>query len=301
MIHHVFANRSNVGDWLSARGIQALVAGLGLEEHLCDMPFVADTLRRLRGVGAHDVIVVGGGGLFMDYFEPFWRGFLDVIGERKFVVWGVGVCDMKARPSALERDLLRSIRARATLIAVRDDRTRALMDLPDRQVIPCPSMNTVTTTPAAGRSLLYADAYDNIGEYAHRGVVQTLAEFAATTGRTYVQTDNTIEAGRTADLDTLLERYVAADIVVASRLHGCIIAVALGRKVLAISGDWKVESFMGQAGLHDWVVPADTLDTLEADLERLHQQPEVYDFVNRSRAANTAFAQSVLALHETLQ
>ena len=37
--------------------------------------------------------------------------------------------------------------------------------------------------------------------------------------------------------------------VLTSRLHGCIIALALGKKLLAISGDWKVESFMARAGL----------------------------------------------------
>ena len=41
MIHHVFANRSNIGDWLSARGIQALLGPQRVMEHLCDEPFVA--------------------------------------------------------------------------------------------------------------------------------------------------------------------------------------------------------------------------------------------------------------------
>ena len=47
MIHHVYANQSNVGDWLSARGIQSLLAPLTVTEHLCDEPFVPETLRKL--------------------------------------------------------------------------------------------------------------------------------------------------------------------------------------------------------------------------------------------------------------
>ena len=70
MIHHVFANRSNIGDWLSAIGIQALLAPCKVTEHLCDQPFVAGTLGELSTAGEGDLIVIGGGGLFMDYFEP---------------------------------------------------------------------------------------------------------------------------------------------------------------------------------------------------------------------------------------
>ena len=45
MIHHVYANRSNAGDWLSALGIQRLLAPLPVTEHLCDEPFVEETLQ----------------------------------------------------------------------------------------------------------------------------------------------------------------------------------------------------------------------------------------------------------------
>src|SRR5207244_3560144 len=88
VIHHVFANRTNVGDLLSARGIQALLHPEPVTEHLCDDPFVESTLAALAGAAPDDVVVVGGGGLFMDYFEPFWRGLLDVLGERPLCIWG---------------------------------------------------------------------------------------------------------------------------------------------------------------------------------------------------------------------
>ena len=47
MIHHVFANRSNIGDWLAARRIQHLLRPLTVKEHLCDEPFV-EFVRRHR-------------------------------------------------------------------------------------------------------------------------------------------------------------------------------------------------------------------------------------------------------------
>lgn len=69
-VHHVFANRSNVGDWLSARGIQALLGPGRVAEHLCDGPFVPETLAALSAVTQYDLVVIGGGRL-MDYFAPF--------------------------------------------------------------------------------------------------------------------------------------------------------------------------------------------------------------------------------------
>ena len=44
MIHHVFANRSNIGDWLSAIGIQSLLGDIPVCEHLADAPCVPETL-----------------------------------------------------------------------------------------------------------------------------------------------------------------------------------------------------------------------------------------------------------------
>ena len=42
-VYHVFANRSNAGDWLSARGIQSLLGPVSVTELLCDEPFVPET------------------------------------------------------------------------------------------------------------------------------------------------------------------------------------------------------------------------------------------------------------------
>ena len=78
MIHHVYANQSNVGDWLSAQGIQSLLDPLQVKEHFCDAPFVPDTLKHLAKATERDFILIGGGGLFMDYFAPFWEGFREV-------------------------------------------------------------------------------------------------------------------------------------------------------------------------------------------------------------------------------
>ena len=89
-VYHVFANRSNIGDWLSAIGIQKLLAPIEVVELLCDEPFIDDTIQVLTGATEDDFVVIGGGGLFMDYFEPFWRRFELLATEGlRFAIWGL--------------------------------------------------------------------------------------------------------------------------------------------------------------------------------------------------------------------
>jgi hypothetical protein len=57
MIYHVFANRSNIGDWLSARGIQKLISPYPVTECLCDEPFVEETMQILSNATENDLII----------------------------------------------------------------------------------------------------------------------------------------------------------------------------------------------------------------------------------------------------
>ena len=83
-LHHIFANKSNIGDWLSAKGIQSLLSRK-VTEHFCDRPFVKKTLSELARASAKDFIIIGGGGLLMDYFTPFWQGFRKVAARVPFI------------------------------------------------------------------------------------------------------------------------------------------------------------------------------------------------------------------------
>ena len=104
MIYHVYANQKNIGDWLSARAIQLLIGGGPVVELFCDGPYVKQTLAVLANAGPGDLVVIGGGGLFMDYFVPFWEGFLPIAPRVRFCIgwcrW-MAVCGrrgMRTRP-----------------------------------------------------------------------------------------------------------------------------------------------------------------------------------------------------------
>jgi polysaccharide pyruvyl transferase WcaK-like protein len=121
-------------------------------------------------------------------------------------------------------------------------------------------------------------------------------EYAAATNRPYRRTNNRVEKAREGELARCLELYAQSDLVVSSALHGCIIGVAMGRPVLAVSGDRKIEGFMQAAGLGDWVLDHAQLERLEPMIARLVHQPSAHGFVERTRAANRAVAQHIGAL-----
>jgi len=297
VIHHVFATKSNIGDWLSAQAIQELISPVEVKEYFCDEPFVEQTLAGLSAAPPNEVIVIGGGGLFMDYFAPFWTGFLEVAGHRNFCIWGVGCCDLKQAESRVPEKLLSEIVSRSRLCFVRDDLTRAYLNKRTmHRAVPCPTMTIIEPTNSGGRGLLYADHYSLVGSTGYEEISAISREFARTTVREYRETDNQIAHGSEVALAATLDLYRTSDVIVSSRLHGCIIGLAMGRKVVAVSGDRKVESFMTAAGLSDWVFNVDDLKSLSRGLCELENQETPWEFIRRVRSDNQAIANQVKAM-----
>jgi Polysaccharide pyruvyl transferase len=295
VIHHVFANRSNVGDWLSARAIQKLL-GRPVSEHLCDEPFVPETLAHLSLATPDDLIVIGGGGLFMDYFADFWEGFRAIAERVPFAIWGVGCCDMKRQNSRLPAALLEDIVNRSRLCIVRDELTRAVLSgcaLPPP--VACPTMSLIEPAPP-GSGVLHVDAFDNVGEANYEAMETFGQEFATATGRSFHSINNLIPAGSEKSLAAALARYEHADLILTGRLHGCIIGLAMGRKVLAVSGDHKVESFMQAADLGDWVLDLSEVGSVPRRLRDLASQPSPAGFIARTKAQHQQIAAELRSL-----
>ena len=297
MIHHVYANKSNIGDWLSARGIQSLLAPFSVVEHLCDRPFIDETLLRLSEATPRDLVVIGGGGLFMDYFTPFWEGFLRVAKRVPFCIWGVGFCDLKREPSRACTALLEDVASMSRFTVVRDQLTREYLSrcaLPPP--VPCPSTVAVEPAPQEGWGILHSANYTTAGAEVYEFMCARAREFAAQTGRRYRETNNRIPDESEKALAEVLDRYRKSDLVISSRLHGCIIALALGRKVLAVSGDRKVESFMKAMGLERWVCDLEDVNSVPERLRKLPEQPVPVDCLRAAQRDNLAVATRVRAL-----
>lgn len=293
MIHHLFANRSNAGDWLSAKGIQSLLKRPVIE-HLCDEPFVDATIAELSQAGPADFILIGGGGLFMDYFIPFWEKFKAISSKVPFGIWGAGYCDLKRENSRPPAALLREIIGRSRFCYVRDELTRKHLGIPALPApVPCPSIEILQPTAEKGNGLLHVDNLTTAGEDVYETMDRLCREFAERTGRPYRKTNNRHE-GTEASLKSVLRYYEKSEFVVSSALHGCVIALGVGRKVLAVSGDRKIEAFMDAMGLLEWVCDIEELDEFSSRLERLREQKIPEERIRFARAANHLVAGQIL-------
>jgi hypothetical protein len=302
MIVHVFATKSNIGDWMSAKGIQHLLAPYQATEAFCDEPFVDETVAKLQTLSTTDLIVIGGGGLFMDYFMPFWERFAEIAARVPFCVWGVGYCDNKRAGSRPSARLLHDILSLSKLSIVRDELSRTYLADCDIPIpVQCPAMAVLEPPRAPGFGVLHADHYDVVGNAVYDVTHAAAQDFARRTGRPYRETDNQIPDGDEGALADRIQRYADSDIVVSSRLHGCIIGLAMGRKVLAISGDRKVDSFMAAAGLSEWVIDIADMSSLHDRLERLPDQRWPEGFVAHVRSENRRVGEMVKAIARALE
>lgn len=297
MIYHIYANRSNIGDWLSAKGIQHLLSPLKIQECLCDEPFIKTTIEMLSKAGPKDLIVIGGGGLFMDYFTPFWKAFLPVSKKIPYCIWGVGYCDLKYEASLAPTKLLEEIATNSTLCYVRDHLSKNyLSDFIRTDVVPCPSINIIQQDHSDSLDLLHVDNYTTVGGEAYETMCKISEEFADSKGIKCRQTNNRIDDNREVARDAILERYRQSAIVLSSALHGCIISAAMGKKVLAVSGDRKIEGFMELAGLVDWVVDARDAERIHELLPKLSEQANPKKILDHYRIKNQEIGKLIVQL-----
>ena len=303
MIYHVFANRQNIGDWLAARAIQSQLAPRPVREMLIDEPFVEDSMRQLRQATEGDLVVIGGGGLLLDYFMPFWSEFDEISRRVPFVIWGVGFCDSKEQITRPPYDLMNRIIRRSRLCVLRDELTRsALPDLDLPEPVICPSVLLLDEPTKKHGSIVHSVHYGLTGHERYERMVEIVRSFAKRTGREYLELTNEIEPDDLPALDREIGFYRRSDLVVSTRLHGCIIGLASGCKVLAVSGDRKIDAFMKQASLEQWVIELEHFERVPQRLERLHEQPAVATgFFGRARSAHRAIGRRVAQIADEVQ
>ena len=294
MIYHVFSNRSNIGDWISAKGIQKLLAGLPIQECLCDEPFIPETIELLHKATENDLIVIGGGGLLMDYFTPFWEAFQAIADKVPFCIWGIGYCDLKYENTLPPASLIEDIIKKSKLTVVRDELSRDHLphcNLPEP--VACPSILVIEPETEPKIDLLHVNNYTTVGAAAYEIMTELSKEYCQNQGIAYRETNNRIKKDSELEFNTLLELYKNSGIVVSSALHGCIIAVAMNKKIIAVSGDRKIDAFMEAVGLQGWV-----LDSMEAHrttelLKKIENQKLDVSLLEKIRSKNSQIGNQV--------
>jgi len=322
----LYGNDWNIGDHLAARGIEV---ALGLPVRALPVEGNVALSPMLRQLSADDAVVVGGGGLFKGSFDSFWRTLLSSLDRRvPIVVWGVGVCDVVGRDTVGDRWLHGEIARRSIACAVRDEQSAD--GLPgDVQIVACPAHLAVRELfRGAHRScetLLYLEHPELLEAISQRVGVRTvgtklaaqISHLATASGRRFDAFDNRVArrrddrwlSGRVATrapgvpryirrvrnsavLAAVSQHYLPADLIVTSRLHGAIIGFALGKPVVALSGDRKIDSYFGEVDLPEYVTASP--EELPALAESFRTQPSVVVHVDRICVANQEFAAAVL-------
>lgn len=307
-VFHVFANRANAGDWLSARAIRSLLKPRHCVELLCDREYVKGTLAVLRYATAGDLIVIGGGGLIKDTFAPLWKGLAELDPSIPVVLWGIGVCVHKQGGAPPPIAAVEEVVRRARVVSLRDDLSRSYFHkLNPAPALPCPSLSAVINhcrrtgmlegapSPLKGR-LLHV-VHDRLVSGAVKEEMTSAArEMALRCGLCYHETDNMIPDGNERELTRLLDRYAEASIVVSSRLHGCVMGIGAGCRVLAVSGDLKIESFMSAAGLADWVLEGQDPGSISSNLKTVEEQPAAGPFLDSAMDGNLDLAERIRSM-----
>jgi polysaccharide pyruvyl transferase WcaK-like protein len=248
-IAYVYANATNTGDHASYQGVRHLVGRRGVELYCAPLvlPMTLKTLASPPRSGKRwHAVFVGGGGLFQEIFDPFWKGVLEI--DVPIVIFGVGANQAGNYRNLTDPALLRAVARKATAVHVRDSFTQSL--LAPHGSVPvtvgvCPSMNYIhdmarDLARSATHLLHVIHEPDLSGAGVDAKVIrQKVKQIAGILGLAYDETDH-----MTGMHPSLVRHYARAAVVVSSRLHGCIFSYALGKPFLAIECDRKVGAFL---------------------------------------------------------
>ena len=250
-IYQIYANKTNIGDYLSALAIRKYITPQKNITHLlCDKPYISATQNILGHLSKDDVVIIGGGGLLMDYFIQLWRTLIDNYTGYKLFIWGIGECsnNNKGIDSRVGNQIIQEISQIATKIAVRDFALKQRFDDCGRNVemVGCPSTFIASAWPKQKNKYLL--------HIVHPGLIRdTLPEWkssckalAEKLNLTYVESNHLLPKSlvkRYFYWNNTLSYYQNASIIVSSRLHGVILGSVRGIPVIPVSNDLKINSY----------------------------------------------------------
>lgn len=304
MLYFISANEVNIGDVLSNLGIRKLLGVQGMNLY-CDRPYVERTKKVIRGAQSNDVFIIGGGGLFKAYFMPLWNEIYRNRKQLRYVLWGIGINDTK-RPSlkhVLSQKLMpktiflkkwKGIVKNSMISSFRDENTyRYFRGMNNSFKIGCPSINFILDHKRnLPKRVLIHSCNQYLLKYTEVKTVQKITDVLANNlGLEKVYTNREIRGIQ--EVHEWLDRYSSAHITVSSSLHGCILALSLGSKLIAVSRDWKIEGFLQMVDLEEAICD---IDEIEKKAKNIGLQKDVSKRIEKMKKENEYFAQEVKKL-----
>ena len=305
-IIYIYANKRNVGDYISFKGIRQLI-GLPGPECFCS-PLWADNLakilRKAKQRNPDCLLVIGGGGLLQPVFEDFWNEIL--ASELAFVTFGIGINKMHGR-SEISEPLLKQIVHSAKLMGVRDIYTKErLLTLENRPIYlgVCPSVNFVfnkfwTGQPNPKGAILHIIHPSDIrlsGANLEQ-IKENIKLIAKELHMDYLESDN-----MTNNFLGALQQVSQARLVISSRLHGCIMSYSAGIPFIPLYCDEKTKAFTETHTRLNGFIPKqfeNQQDTRQIILEALAIKDNQADMLNSRLVENIGFADEIIKLCPT--
>jgi hypothetical protein len=223
-----------------------------------------DTESALGSARAGDVIVVGGGGLVKDFFAPMWEAICNAPPGVRLVVWGVGHCTNKDKPTALGEQHVRAIASRASVLFVRDPETLSTFESAGAtgllRVVGCPSILELRRWRARPKNVFLHVMHPTLLG-ARLEAWRTAAQNAARSlDLKYEEINHGLSEKRLQQWRgwrDLRHAYGRASMILTSRLHGAIMGSAIGTPVLPVSADLKIEDYWQKTLKGGPVLPVD--------------------------------------------
>jgi len=264
----IYCSAFNLGDYLAAAAIRKLLPEYRFVSLICNREEWEGAQGFLRALPAGVPLVVGGGGLLQRYFSPAWEDILVSAKNHPLCIWGIGMCDSLVRETAIPPQFVREIAQAASFCSWRDPATAEAAGT--GAVTPCPSIwLTDQLRPglaaekerrdSARKPVLLHAIHNEMGRERNLSFAAALQQWCSEHGWEYREETN-VRPGSWGHIRPrqVLANYMAADLVVSSRLHGCIMAYALGRPFLALCHDRKITQFLSTIGAEHVAVPHDS-------------------------------------------
>lgn len=266
---YISADASNIGDRVSALGVQMLAGAEGVElfSSRVALPSTFKTLNWLQNNRSDARVIIGGGGLLQECFDPFWRELVKT--NLRFALFGVGANELTGR-NLLPDETMHAIADKALMLHVRDKWSYDILSYANKEKLSigvCPSVNYLRAKYSgrltSKQYLLHVQHPVDIkmaGGDPDR-ISNSVRTIAADLGLVYDETSHIKE-----NLSSLVARYQRAQYVVSSRLHGCIFSYAFGVPFLPIATDKKISAFV------DTHLPGYPLGTINSDTLELRDK-----------------------------
>jgi len=247
-IAYIYANKGNVGDYISHCGIRDSFNKPGLWLFCSPVwsRYLVRNLARLKKRNPNCILIIGGGGLLQPVFENFWSLVID--SGLTFVMVGIGINELEGR-GTFDQKLLKNIVSKSSYLTVRDSYTqKRILDISGAlvPVTVCPSVRFLQQYREKNRrgekkKLLHVL---HPADLRMAGIDIELLRNSVREAAVCLNLDYQESTNMSSNHITAITGILDSAIVVSSRLHGCIMSYALDIPFVALECDRKIKYFI---------------------------------------------------------